>query len=391
MYWLIPWAVMSIIISFWYYRNQKQLVDLSNGKIRLLTGLRSFSIFLLGLILFGILIETIDSKTEKPVFITLVDNSSSMLSHEDSSDVERNVKDYYDKLEAQFGDRFDIVNYTVDNIVNSEKASFAGEVSNLNRGFDYIFNQYYNRNIGGICFISDGNYNKGNNPVYTAEKINLTPIFTVGVGDTLPKKDHLISNVTANNIAFYGNKFPVEIDVKAHDMGIKDYNLSLYSNGKVIAKENVKYTNGSLDFDHVSFSIEATAVGFVSYTVRLEKVSGEYTIENNERTFYVEVIDSRSKVLFLANSPHPDISTLKQVVEKDENIEVNFSLIKEWDGNTNDVELIVLFGAGEVKMSSTIQGIQKKKIPALYFISSKISGFITVTRKFYSVAYANNL
>lgn len=373
LFWLIPWAVLSIIIGLWYYRNQKQLVDVSKGKIRLLTGLRSFSIFLLGLILFGILIETIDSKTEKPVFITLIDNSASMLNYKDSSEVEKKVKDYYTNLESQFGDRFDIVNYTIDNDVKQGKAVFTGKVSNLNKGFDFVFNQYYNRNIGGICFISDGNYNKGNNPVYTAEKINLTPIFSVGVGDTIPKKDHLISNVTANNIAFFGNKFPVDVDVKAFKMGVKNYNLSLYSNGSIIAKEKVKYLNGSLDFEHVSFTIEASTIGFVSYTVRLEEVNGEYTLENNERTFYVEIIDSRSKVLFLANSPHPDITALKQVIGKDKNIEVDFSLISEWDGNTDGVELVVLFGVGDLKMTSTIRDIQKKNIPSLYFVSNKAS------------------
>ena len=94
-----------------------------------------------------------------------------------------------------------------------EAINFTESNSNLEKAFEYINTEYYNRNIGGIAFISDGNFNVGANPIYNAERIKLSPIFSFAVGDSIQKRDHLIRNIFHNNIAFFKNKFPIEIDI----------------------------------------------------------------------------------------------------------------------------------------------------------------------------------
>lgn len=371
LWWLIPWILISVLISIWYYRKQKQIEGISKWKKYILISLRSCALILLGIILLGILLETTESKTEKPVFITLIDNSSSMLNYSDSASVSERISSFESKLEEKYGERFDFATYIVDSELKSDKANFKGSVSNLDKGFDHIYNQYFNRNIGGICFISDGNYNQGNSPQYTAEKISLTPIFTVGVGDTIRKRDQLIRNVAANDIAFFKNEFPIEVDIEANKIGNVNCELGLYQNNKKIASEKIVYTGGEFDFKHVTFLVEANQIGFVSYTVRLEKLQNESSYENNERSIYIEVIDSRSKVLILAQSPHPDVAVLKGVVETDENLEVESKLIADWDGNLEKVELIVLHGAGSGSNTELVNQATSKGIPIFYFITGR--------------------
>ncbi|NRA11241.1 MAG: hypothetical protein HRT57_04720 [Crocinitomicaceae bacterium] len=374
LWWLIPWVLISVLLSIWYYRKQKQIEGAAKWKKGVLIPLRSSVLILLGILLYGILLETTESKTEKPIFITLIDNSSSMLNYSDSGTVKSNIDSFQKQLESKYGKRFDFKTYVVDGkLKDDDNYDFKGTVTNLNIGFDHIYNQFFNRNVGGICFVSDGNYNKGNSPKYIAEKISLTPIFSVGVGDTTQKRDQLIRNVAANDIAFFKNKFPIEVDIEANKMGASSCELELYQNDKVIATEKLTYTNKDFDFRHVTFLVEANEIGFVNYTVKLRHLDNESSYENNERSVYIEVIDSRSKVLILSKAPHPDVPAIKSVIETDENLEVESMLISKWNGSFKDVELLILHGAGIGSNAELIRQANAINLPIFYFVTTTSS------------------
>lgn len=364
--WLIPWGIVCAGLSFWYYRKQKQANGFPKWLKWILTGLRASTLFLLGVLLYGILIESTISKQEKPVMLLLVDNSASMLNYKDSASVQQEIDDFQKKLEDTYSDRFDIVSYSVDEDIRTEAFDFSGTVSNLDAGFQHIYNQYYNRNIGGICFISDGNFNKGNSPQYTAEKIALTPIFSIGVGDTVRKRDHMIRNVSANDIAFYKNQFPIEVDIEANRMEETAATIELLQENAVIASETFQYSGEATEFKHVSFLVDANAIGFVNYTLRLKEVSGESSLENNSRSIYIEVIDSRSKILMLSQAPHPDVAAIKQVLDQDANSEVTSQLMEDWDGTLKGVELLVWHGAGVKPNPNLVSAIKKNNTPVWY-------------------------
>lgn len=369
-WWLIPWAILCILISFWYYRKQKGLEEISSWMKRGLIALRSMALFVIGVLLIGLLLESIEHRSEKPVFITLIDNSTSVLNYTDSAEVKEGISSFTKKLEDRYKDKFDIVQFSVGNSFSTEKPTYSDHFTNLNSGFDELFTQYYNQNIGGICFISDGNFNKGSDPRYAAEKITLTPIFTVGMGDTIRKRDQVIRNVAVNDIAFFKNKFPVEVDIQASRVGKTASSVSIFKNGKKIASKAIAYTDGNLDFTHVSLMLEATEIGFVNYVVQVESLDNESSYENNKWSFYVEVIDSRSKVLLLANSPHPDVAAVKNVIERDENVEVSSMLTSEFSGNLEDYALLILHEPGGSGSGSFLQKVKNSKIPVLYLIGN---------------------
>ncbi|MFK7783603.1 MAG: hypothetical protein AB8B56_00735 [Crocinitomicaceae bacterium] len=372
-WWLIPWAIISVLVAFWYYRKQKGLEEISVWMKRGLIALRSLALFIIGVLLIGLLLESVEHRSEKPVFITLIDNSTSVLNYKDSSKVKQRVANFSKKLEERYKEKFDIVQYSVGNQFSTDKPTYSDHFSNLNVGFEELFTKYYNQNIGGICFISDGNFNKGSDPRYAAEKIALTPIFTVGVGDTIRKRDQVIRNVAVNDIAFYRNKFPVEIDIQAAQVGKTSSSVAIYKDGKKVASKPITYTDGTIDFTHVSLMLEATQIGFVNYTVQLESLPNESSYENNRWSFYVEVIDSRSKILLLANAPHPDVAAVKNVIERDENVEVSSMLTSEFKGNLDEYALLILHEPGGASSGNFLQKVKAAKLPVLYMVGNNSS------------------
>ncbi len=368
LWFLIPIGLLSAILTFYFYKKEGWFADLKPFQQNLLRVLRFSSLFLIGMLLLGLILQTINYRDEKPVFINLIDNSNSMMNHKDSNLVKSQIASYREKLKSKYGEKFELVDLYVGSNVSNQKLDFSEKTSNLEAGFEKINFDYYNRNIGGITFISDGNYNVGTNPAYAAEKISLTPIFSLAVGDTTPRKDQMIKNVSVNEIAFLNNEFPVEVDLESIKLGGRSVSVSIFENGKQVASQSITYSNSKRDFKQVNFTLKANKIGFQTYVVKLKSLDGESTSKNNQRTFYVEVIDSRNKVLLLAGAPHPDVSALKEVLDQNENLESESILIKDWNKNLEKTDLVVWHEPGANYDPTVLQLLQEKRIPILYIL-----------------------
>lgn len=377
LFWLFPIGLVAFGLTFWFYNNQPWLNEVSKSVRRALFLLRFLALFFVGLLLLGILFESVEYRNEKPVLISLIDNSASLKNYKDSSLVLKQIDAFQQAVKAKYGDKFELATYVMGNDFRaSDKVDLKDTKSKLAAGFDAIFSNYYNRNVGGIVCISDGNFNEGPNPIYSAEKIALTPIFTLGVGDTTKKKDQLIRDVSSNEIAFLKNKFPVEVDIEALKIGKRSSKVSIFHKGKVINSQTVNYENGAFDFKHLTFELEATEIGFQYYTVEVAPIQGEYTNKNNRRSFYIEVLDGRNKVILLAGAPHPDVAALKHVFEKDENVQVESKLVTDWDKKLDKVDLIVWHEPGINYSPAVSEVIQRSGKPVLYFVGPNTSNAV---------------
>ena len=371
-WWLIVIALISFGLTFLSYSNKKGFSELSNINKGLMISFRFLSLFMLGFLLMGILFNTTKERVENPIFFVVTDNSKSMLNYKDSNRVLEQVNNFKNKLKKDFGKKLVIKEISIGSkLKTDETISFTESNSNLEKAFEYINTEYYNRNIGGIAFISDGNFNVGANPIYNAERIKLSPIFSFAVGDSIQKRDHLIRNIFHNNIAFYKNKFPVEIDISSYKFNVEEIKVSVELNGKIIDSKQIKYNGDEQDFKKVIFNIPAEKIGFQTYSVHLEEKKNEVSLQNNHKNFYVEVLDSRSKVLILSESPHPDIAALQSVLSKDDNIEIEYKTFESWDKKTNQVNLMICHNPTAQFDSELYSIFKKNKIPVLYILGTK--------------------
>jgi hypothetical protein len=369
LFFIIPILLISALAVWFFYIKNGKLKELSKTNQYLIYLSRFFALFFIGTLLLGLLFEFVQTKSEKPILITLIDNSASLKNYKDSAQVLEQIKKVKSKLNTEFNEKYEKVYYTLgSSFKQGDDINLKDSKSNISQAFESIFSNYYNRNIGGIILVSDGNFNEGQNPIYAASKIPFTPIYTLGVGDTISKKDQVIRDVISNEIAFLKNKFPVEVDIEALKVGKRSVTVSISKNGKTIASQSVNYTDGQFDSKQVIFELEANEVGFQHYVAEVKAIENEYTLKNNLRSFYVEVLDARNKILLLSGAPHPDLSALKSVLEQDENVQIEIKSIEKWDKNTKNIDLIVWHEPGVSFSDNLNQSILNSKIPVLYFI-----------------------
>jgi len=360
-----------------YFRDSKNEFPVY---LKLILGIVRFvSVFLISFMLLSPFIRTISKEKEKPLIILAVDDSQSILLNADSANYKDALLRDVDRLSARLSEIGDIRQYLFgDKLIQLKQGEdFFGSV-NYNQATTDISgliaelgNLYVNRNVGALIVASDGIYNTGANPVYQAKDWPY-PIYTIALGDTSVRKDLIIAKVNYNRMVYLNNKFPLEIVVRANAANGRQSRIRIFHENNPV--ESRDFIIDKDDFTQ-SFQIilNAKKNGLQKYVIVLDPVDGELSQANNRKEIFVEVLDSRSRVLIISGSPHPDISALKQAITSNMNYEVEESLLGDFTGNLEKYSLVILHQLPSVLelADDLLRSIEEKKIPVLFIVGTQ--------------------
>ena len=287
----------------------------SKGVNTLLFAFRAVLVFFLAFLLLGPIVKQISNLYEKPVYIVLHDNSSSV---GESTDSVTRIKIQQEILETR--ELLENQGYEAEVQTLSDNSptdfSYSATTSDLNGALRRIANRYEGKNVAGVILVSDGIYNAGLSPLYSTYNF---PVHTIGVGDTTVRADIALKNVSYNKIAYQGNKFPLRAEVQVKNISAREITATLYKRGKALEKQTRKITPGQLlVFD---FQPLADEQGIQKYDIQVQTRPEEHNTRNNRSSVFVEVVEGKKKILCVAAAPHPDIKALREVITKNSNYE----------------------------------------------------------------------
>ncbi|MDX1702027.1 MAG: hypothetical protein R3250_15480, partial [Melioribacteraceae bacterium] len=239
----------------------------------------------------------------------------------------------------------------------------------------YAYDMYNDQNLGAIILISDGLFNEGRNPLY--QNLNFkAPVYTIGLGDTLRKKDLLIKNVFYNKIAYLGDKINIQLDIQAFNAAGTRSILTVYEdvNNKLQKKQEKTIRIQSEDFFTTeSLTLEANNAGINRYRFALNQIANEKTIGNNIQDIYIEVLDAKQKILLLANAPHPDLAAFKEILEGNKNYEIEIVFAQDANMNVSDYDFFIFHNLPSSRhdISSILSRINNRQSPRLFIVGTQ--------------------
>ena len=372
LWWILPIMALTALLSYLFYRKETWLHTKSKKLWYTLFSLRALSLGVIAVLLLGLLLEQSDFETERPVILTLIDRSSSMTNYKESNKLEQQIKAYQSILKEKLGGRFELQTWNFGNNLQVVNEGFTAAQTNMELPFEQAANQFINRNLGAVVLISDGNYNTGGHPMYNAAYLPLTAVYSLAVGDTAVKKDLLVANVAHNELAFLNNNFTLEVDIEAQRFSSKNIQVHLYEDGKKIASQKVKLPATRSSQTTLQFEAKAKKPGIHEYKLVIDRFKGEFSYQNNSRTVYIEVLDSRSKILLYSHAPHPDVAALQQALAGNENYEV---VVKHSDQlkdlKWSSFDLVVWHDPGKGFSEQYLKELRSKQIPVWYILGSQ--------------------
>ncbi len=367
------WLIIVCLLAGLFYAGALYFRDRFNrtygaALATLLGFLRFACVSILAFFLMKPLIKSIERNIEKPVIVFAQDNSESLVVGKDSAYYKSEYLTQLQTLITQFGDDYEIRPYHFGDQFGEgiDSIQYNAKLTDFSGLLEEIYTRYSGRNLGAIVIASDGLYNKGSNPVYAYKKLNV-PVFTIALGDTTIQRDILLSDVAVNRLAYLGNKFPLEITVEGRKAKNENALLTVSRKGNVLFSENISFIDDRY-FKSIPLTLEASETGLQKYSIQLSTIANEITTVNNHKDVFIDVLDSRQKVLILANAPHPDLNAFRDALSSNESYQVDVKLMKDFSGTISDYSLVVfhqLPGAGNLG-SSFITNALEQKIPSLF-------------------------
>jgi hypothetical protein len=291
-----------------------------------LAALRFVVVSFLCFLLLNPLIRSLRTLTEKPKVVLAVDNSESVVAAGRPA-LNRSLE-ALEALRKQLADKgLDVSVRTFGDTVTTTDLTqipFTRRTTDLSGLLSGIRSDYEGRNLTDVVLVSDGIFNQGVSPTFGQYPFAVS---TIGLGDTIPKKDIQLKGVIANRIAYLGNQFPVQAEIVSNGFQGRSASVVLRQNGKELGRQPVNFANRAEAFNQVTFQTTATQKGVQHYVVEVLPQPGEFSTRNNRQDVYLDVIDGKEKVLLLALAPHPDVKALRGILEKNQNYEVDVRVL----------------------------------------------------------------
>jgi len=202
--------------------------------------------------------------------------------------------------------------------------------------------------LAGIYTFSDGGQNLGVDPLAVADaaKLAKSPIVTVGVGSTAPRRNLRLQELIAPSRAYPEDKVAVRALVQGEGYAGRTFDVELYAReGEGAAEVRVGQEQVTLEADGetvpVEFDIEPAAIGRLELEARIAAPADDQYGDDNRRSAEIDVIETSTKVLLIASGATRDYRFLRNQLKRDRHANVDVWLQMSPPGISQDADKVL--------------------------------------------------
>ena len=367
---LLGCLLAGVLFAWLLYRKTEHL----DKRLRYgLFAIRTIVVMAIASLLFFPLVRSISYDLEKPVIVIGQDNSLSVGSIEpkgfNKQQYEKDMQTLADKLSEKY--EVKIYNFS-DSIKSGYDFKNKGQLSNASKFINQLNDELLNRNVGSVVLATDGIFNRGGSPLYDLNKLK-APVYTIALGDTIPKKDLVIANVNHNSLVYLDNEFTLEVQVQAFESKGEQSRILVTEGGKKIHDEQI-LINSNPFVKNITIKLKASRLGLQKYTIQVSPLKDEISERNNTQNIFIEVIDAKQKILLASAAPHPDIAALKQAITLNKHYDLKVALADDLNTiNPKDYSLIILYQLPALQNDggAFINKLQQSNVPLWYILGAQ--------------------
>jgi hypothetical protein len=183
------------------------------------------------------------------------------------------------------------------------------------------------RPIAGVLLLSDGQSNRGADPIEVVRDLRATAgdtgamrVWTVPVGGDERLTDISLLDVLAPPRLTRGDTAMVVATIASHGFADREVNVRLREGGEVLHEQAVVLADDRRQ--QVTLNFEADTPGLRLLTVEVERLAEEQVADNNQRVVAIEVDESQWQVLYLEGYPRWDYRFLDHALRRDRGLSV---------------------------------------------------------------------
>jgi len=362
--WLI--AILSILVAafFAYRADKKRAVPYP----WLTAALRALVLALVWALLLAPSIHITKTETEKPVIVFLQDESSSIPTalKNDTVTYGKDARELIRKLSRQYR----VVTWGFGSNIRSDSLFRYQETStDIAAPLARVQEFFGNQNLGAVILASDGRFNQGIHPLYQSLPMH-SPLYTVSIGDTSLPKDIRISQVYSNRTVTKGSQMEIRADIVATRCQGYAGSIQISESGAVLGSNSLAITGDRFD-KSTSFTIKAGNAGLHHYVISLPAAQGEINTSNNRKDIFVEVVETKKRILIASANPHPDVAAIREALSNTDAYTISTRI--GIPDNPGEYDILILHG---LPVTGSTFNVKNKPV---WYIVSPGSGTINST------------
>jgi hypothetical protein len=380
------------LFTLWVYRHT--VPPVASWKRTVLKILRGLSLAVVLLLLWKPVLSFLIAHNQPPILAVLIDDSASMGLQEGDqkrSDVVKTILG--NPVWSDLAKRFDVRYFAFADspqALSEDRAkglTFDKTGTDLCSAWQRVESGLREGNYAAAVILSDGDNNAGENPVRLAQYSSV-PLYTVGIGDSTPARDAMIVQTVTNDICYAGDEVP--LDVRVRGVGIHGESSTVKltgANDENLGSQSVRWTQDFLE-QTIRFTFTPEHAGMWKYQVSLDPLPNELTTNNNRKSFYIKVLESKVSVLVFAGSPDFDLEFVIKMLHGNPRINTVFRTQNPQGGYYEDAfpsidvldktDLIILhhYPSSTTSLSdlqSIADVVKRKDCPILFLMGPEVS------------------
>ena len=148
------------------------------------------------------------------------------------------------------------------------------------------------------------------------------PVFPVPVGLSDPD-DVSIRKIVMQEVAFSGDRVPVQVHLKSEGYERRTARLSVLLNDRRVSSRIVRF-DGGLQFEEIDFRVDVYEKGAARIDVMIEPFDDEVSVENNRVAQSIRVVNEKVNVLYIEGNARWEFRYLRAILKRDPRINATF-------------------------------------------------------------------
>ena len=180
--------------------------------------------------------------------------------------------------------------------------------------------------VAGVVLVTDGNHRGGGDPREAARRLGEldVPIVAIGIGADTPPRDLVLADVDLAGSVFAGDEVLAEVVVESTFSAPVSATLRVEDSGEVLHQREIALSPGTSRLP-VGFRVDRSGRRRLLFGVR--DASGEARADNNEKALWLDVPQSRARVLLLDRGPRWEWRFLRASWERDDKVDLSAYLL----------------------------------------------------------------
>ncbi len=295
---IMIWTLIVILLAISWALAWRERAGLSRQKEVVLLALRLGAIIVLGLALLGMFPRL--RGQEKQNLLILADASQSMTLNDGQS------QNRWQRALA-IASTVKLPGRQITILRTSGKGLQDEIPDSLTQNMDYTnlseaLSLAYRGKPGAILLLSDGNHNRGDDPVRAAAAG--IPVYVVGFGPSEGLKNALITEVWNDNEVEAGQPAEISLNIRGVLAGGR---VSLWENGVKLAEKRLDLKSDTV----LTFGLIPKPEGLHRYTIVLEN-SGKQRLD--QAVAVISVVKKNFKLIFICSNPGWDLRFWQQAI-----------------------------------------------------------------------------